>query len=88
MKLQPPRIESARITGDLKLELEWSTGEKFSADLSDLVAPPFSALRDPDLFARMTRDDWGHGLEWPNGLGLGADRLYEICRQQASEPNH
>jgi hypothetical protein len=32
------------------------------------------------------RIDWGHGLDWPNGLSLGADRLYELCREQAGLP--
>ena len=86
----PPRIETARVTGDLKLEIGWSTGETLPVDLSDLAQPPFDALRTPDFFARMTRDEWGHGLDWPDGLGLGADRLYELsagrpaCRRPAS----
>ena len=59
----PPRIETARVTGDLKLEIGWSTGETLPVDLSDLAQPPFDALRTPDFFARMTRDEWGHGLD-------------------------
>ena len=82
----PPRIETARVTGDLKLEIGWSTGETLPVDLSDLAQPPFDALRTPDFFARMTRDEWGHGLDWPDGLGLGADRLYELSRLQAGLP--
>ena len=82
----PPRIETARVTGDLKLEIGWSTGETLPVDLSDLAQPPFDALRTPDFFARMTRDEWGHGLDWPDGLGLGADRLYELSRRQAGLP--
>ena len=82
----PPRIETARVTGDLKLEIGWSTGETLPVDLSDLAQPPFDALRTPDFFARMTRDEWGHGLDWPDGLGLGADRLYELSRRPAGLP--
>ena len=82
----PPRIDTARVTGDLKLEIGWSTGETLPVDLSDLAQPPFDALRTPDFFARMTRDEWGHGLDWPDGLGLGADRLYELSRRQAGLP--
>jgi len=26
----------------------------------------------------MQRDAWGHGLDWPGGLDMGADRLYEL----------
>ena len=82
----PPCIETARVAGDLKLEIGWSTGETLAIDLSDLAQPPFDALRTPDFFARMTRDEWGHGLDWPDGLGLGADRLYELSRWQAGLP--
>ncbi len=82
----PPIIEAARIAGDLRLEIDWSTGETLALDLADLATPPFEALRDPAFFARMKRDAWGHGLDWPGGLDLGADRLYELCRQQAGLP--
>jgi len=82
----PPRIETARVTGELQLEIDWSTGETLPIDLSDLARGPFEALRNPSFFTRMTRDEWGHGLDWPHGLGLGADRLYELSRQQSGLP--
>jgi len=28
-------------------------------------------------------EEWGHGLDWPGGLDLGADRLYDLGREQA-----
>jgi len=32
-------------------------------------------LRDPERFALQQDNDWGgHGLIWPEGLGLGADK--------------
>lgn len=82
----PPNIMQARIVGPLRVEIDWSTGETLQADLSDLTAAPFDALLDPVFFARMRRDDWGHGLDWPEGLDLGADRLYELSREQAGLP--
>lgn len=82
----PPNVTAARIVGPLTVEIDWSTGETLRVDLSALTKPPFDALRDPAFFARMQRDDWGHGLDWPDGLDLGADRLYELCREQAGLP--
>lgn len=82
----PPNILAARIVGTLTVEMDWSTGETLRADLSAHTAPPFDALREPKFFARMTRDEWGHGLDWPGGLDLGADRLYELSREQAGLP--
>ena len=34
----------------------------------------------------MELDEWGHGIGWPGGLDLGADRLYEMSREQAGLP--
>lgn len=82
----PPTILAARIIRPLLVELDWSTGETLRADLHDWTAPPFDALRDPAFFARLRRDDWGHGLDWPGGLDLGGDRLYELSREQAGLP--
>lgn len=82
----PPNILAARIVGTLTVEVDWSTGETLCADLSAHTAPPFDTLRNPEFFTRMTREDWGHGLGWPDGLDLGADMLYEMCREQAGLP--
>ena len=83
----PVTIRSARIVGPLCLEIEWSTGETLRADLAALASPPFDAWRTPAFFAQMTVETWGgHGLDWPDGLSLGADRLYELCREQAALP--
>ena len=82
----PPNIVAARVVGALTVEINWSTGETLSADLSGYTAPPFDALRDPVFFVSMTRDQWGHGLDWPGGLDIGADKLYELCREQAGLP--
>lgn len=76
-------ITSARIVAPLTVEIVWSTGETLTADLSGCLRPPFDALLAPDVFARMAVDDWGHGLDWPGGLDLGADTLYTLCREQA-----
>ena len=34
----------------------------------------------------MTLDEWSHGIGWPGGPDLGADRLYELGREQAGLP--
>ena len=82
----PPIILAARIVGELTVEMDWNTGETLCADLSSHTAAPFDALRDAAFFASMARDEWGHGLNWPGGLDLGADWLYELSREQAGLP--
>ena len=79
-------LKAARIVGLLTLDIDWSTGETLRANLAGWLRTPFDALNDPALFAQMQVDDWGGGLNWPDGLDLGADTLYELCRQQAGLP--
>lgn len=79
-------LKAARIVGPLTLDLDWSTGETLRAELAGWLRPPFDALNDPALFGQLQVDDWGGGLNWPEGLDLGADTLYELCRRQAGLP--
>ena len=84
----PPNIQSAQVLEPGVIQLSWSTGETLNVDLTDLPRrnPNFVKLTSPTFFARMQRDEWGHGIGWPGGLDLGADRLYELCREQAGLP--
>lgn len=83
---KPPGIKAARILAPLLVEIDWSTGETLTANLSRWATPPFEVLQDPATFEQMAVDDWGHGLGWPGGLDLGADTLYSLCRSQAGLP--
>ena len=70
-------IESVKAIGSAQLRLRWSDGAQAELDLSDwLEKPAFAALRDPAEFARVRIGDWGHSLEWPSGVGAGADNLW------------
>ena len=84
----PPNIESTRVIEPGVMELVWSTGETLNVNLSDLPKrnAAFAKLADLTFFAPMKRDEWGHGIGWPDGLDLGADRLYALSREQAGLP--
>lgn len=84
----PPNIQSARVMEAGVIELVWSTGETLNVSLVDLPKrnAAFAQLANPTFFAKMQPDEWGHGLGWPGGLDLGADRLYELSREQAGLP--
>jgi len=84
----PPNIQAARVVEHGVIELVWSTGETMSVNLTDLHKrnAAFAKLSTPTFFAKMQRDEWGHGIGWPGGLDLGADRLYELSREQAGLP--
>jgi hypothetical protein len=84
----PPAIFAVRIVAPLVLELDWSTKETLRVNLEPTVCKhkAFAPLKTPAFFAKVRPDDWGHALEWPKGLDMGADRLYELGREQAGLP--
>lgn len=84
----PPAILAVRVVDALTLELDWSTKETLRINLAPLVRKfkSFVSLKTPAIFAKVQVDDWGHALEWPKGLDMGADRLYELSREQAGLP--
>jgi len=70
-------IVGARPIGPASLSLTWSDGVEANLDLSEtLKTSAFAALRDPSAFAKVQLGDWGHSLEWPAGLEIGADTLW------------
>lgn len=83
--MKSPLIESFSLTGAATLDIRWSTGETLPVDLSEVInrLPVFGPLADPGFFGRAVKEEWGHGIDWPGGLDMGADRLYELCREQA-----
>ncbi len=86
MSNKPPSIKAAHIVGPLRVAIAWTTGELIEVDLTKQAIVPFDALLTPEFFNLMQVDEWGAGLDWPGGLDLGADRLYELCREQAGLP--
>lgn len=84
----PPAILAVRVVAPLTLELDWSTHETLRLDLAPLVRQfaAFAPLQSAAVFAAVRVDDWGHALEWPDGLDMGADQLYELSREQAGLP--
>ena len=80
-----PLINAVKAVGPLCLMIQWDTGESYGVNLAALVTrtQAYAPLREPTFFECVTVEEWGHGLDWPGGLDLGADRLYDLCREQA-----
>ena len=80
-----PLITAVQVTGTPHLVITWSTGEVLGCDLASTIGnhAAFASFADPTVFSQVAVEEWGHGLDWPGGLDMGADRLYQICRQQA-----
>lgn len=80
-----PLITAVQVTGALRLMITWNTGETLACDLTATISRhnALAPLADPVVFSQVTVEEWGHGLDWPGGLDMGADRLYQLCREQA-----
>lgn len=70
-------IQKVETCGQTCLRLLWSDGSGAEIDLADwMKAPAFTVLNDPAEFARAEIGDWGHSLQWPSGVEIGADSLW------------
>ena len=80
-----PRITSVRTSGQLRLEIDWNTKETLAVDLSTIIThnQAFAPLTEPSFLNQVSIEEWGHGLDWPGGLDMGADRLYDLGREQS-----
>jgi hypothetical protein len=85
--MKPPRIEAVEVTGPTQLRIAWTTGERLEIDLAEPIdrLTALAPLRDPAIFGRVQVGEWGHSLVWDGDIDLGADRLYERCKEQAGE---
>ncbi|OGR07459.1 MAG: hypothetical protein A2511_12015 [Deltaproteobacteria bacterium RIFOXYD12_FULL_50_9] len=80
-----PLITAVKVTGVLHLVITWNTRETLDCDLTATVSrhAALATFADPAVFSQVVVEEWGHGLDWPGGLDMGADRLYQLCREQA-----
>jgi hypothetical protein len=70
-------ILAANATAPTRLALEWSDGTRAELDLTEyLNGKSFRSLRDSSEFSRVRVGEWGHSLEWPSGVELGAESLW------------
>ncbi|MFZ2360147.1 MAG: DUF2442 domain-containing protein [Anaerolineae bacterium] len=85
--IKPPRIEAVEVVGPTQLRIAWTTGERLEVDLAEPInrLKALAPLRDPATFSRVQVGEWGHSLVWDGEIDLGADRLYERCKEQAGE---
>ena len=81
--IQSPLITAVQVTNALHLVITWSTGETLDCDLSTTISrhASLAPLADPAVFSMVAVEEWGHGLDWPDGLDMGVDRLYQLCRE-------
>ena len=62
---------------DYKIQVEFSDGVHGVISIKDrLFEPVFEPLKDPNVFARLTIDEFGV-ICWPNGADIAPDALYK-----------
>lgn len=85
--MKSPRIEVVAAIDPMRLQITWSTGECYVVDLAEPIQrlKVLAPLQEPTLFARARVGEWGHSVVWNDEIDLGADRLYERCKEQAGE---
>lgn len=70
-------ITSARAKAPTTLALRWSDGTYAKLDLSGVMREkPFNSLRNSKLFEKVSVGEWGHSVQWPSGVALGAETLW------------
>jgi hypothetical protein len=70
-------ILTATATPPALLQLEWSNGIRVTLNLAEhLRGKSFRSLVDPAAFSRARVGEWGHSVEWPSGVELGAEFLW------------
>ena len=82
-----PRLKSVTALEGFILELTWDDGRRECADLSGLIAinPHFFVFsKDQDAFHKVQVINWGHGVEWENGLDYSAENLARIAAEQTT----
>ena len=84
---KPPSIRTVKAKPPAILDIAWSTGETLAVDISRLVKrfKLYSPLKNAALFAKAKADPWGHAVNLPGEIDIGADQLYELAREQAGE---
>jgi uncharacterized protein DUF2442 len=89
---KPPLIRGVKAKGAATLQIAWSTGEKLSVDVSPLIRrfKLYAPLRNAALFSRAKADPWGHAVNWPGDIDMGADQLYQLACEHAGRwgPEH
>lgn len=85
------RLKAVKPTdAPFSLLLTWDDGREQVADLSGMVAVSrhFGVFKDdPDAFNAVRVINWGHGIEWKNGLDYSAENLAMLTDEEAEQPS-
>jgi hypothetical protein len=81
------RIVELEVLDGFRIRVRFEDGtEGVVALADDLVGPVFEPLRDPEMFCKVTLDEFGVP-SWPNGADLAPDAIYEQLKGSAEGEN-
>ena len=74
------RVKQVRYLHDYTVELVFKSGEVRYADLATYVGGEgiFDALTDVSYFKKVTMNEVGNSICWPNGVDFCPNLLYDI----------
>jgi hypothetical protein len=80
-----PRILSVKATHEHALLVRFESGKRSTIDVRGVVESSrgLRKLRDAKFFMRASLGEGGHSVQWPGGLDIGADTLWELALQQS-----
>jgi len=80
------KVTAVEVLPNAGLRVSLGSGKKFELSIAEyLDAPGYEALRDPALFARVSVEEWGNGVEWPDDIGIPVTALYRLAQEQAGK---
>ena len=79
LKTMEPEIVAFRSLGRGQILLQFRHGPWVEVSLESVIAigNMCARLADDDYLAQASIGDYGHWLEWPGELDIGADQLWE-----------
>jgi hypothetical protein len=76
------KVISVKALENYRLHVKFDDGIEGIVECRDkLFGPVFEPLKDPDLFAQVSIDDFG-AVCWPNGADLAPDAMHDDLRDQ------
>ena len=84
-KTMNPTVTQVTAIPPSSLQVVLSNGRTIRLDVAEyLTSPGYELLGDPEVFAGVAIEEWGHGIEWPIiDQGIPVETLVRLGREQA-----
>ena len=77
-------VKSVDALPNARLRITLSSGRVVEVDVSEyLDEPGHTSLAKPAFFRKVGVEEWGHGVSWPDDIGIPVDALLRLAQEQA-----